>query len=169
MAQPRTIVFSTAKEPGRGPPVERAALSGCPWRDVRAMLRQAGLRPTRQRMALGWLLFGKGDRHVTAELLFEEACTAKVPVSLATIYNTLHQFTRAGLLRQVAVDGSKSYFDTNASDHHHFFVEGENALLDIPATEALMDKLPSPPAGYKIARVDVIVRLKREDEPNRDG
>ena len=80
------------------------------------MLRQVGLRPTRQRMALGWLLFGKGDRHLTAEMLYEEATRAKVPVSLATIYNTLHQFTEAGLLRQVAVDGSKTYFDTNVSD-----------------------------------------------------
>ena len=88
------------------------------------MLRQVGLRPTRQRMALGWILFGKGDRHLTAEVLYEEATRAKVPVSLATIYNTLHQFTEVGLLRQVAVDGSKAYFDTNASAHHHFFVEG---------------------------------------------
>lgn len=85
----------------------RAALTGCPWHDVKSMLREVGLRPTRQRMALGWMLFGKGDRHVTAEMLYEEAVKAKVTVSLATIYNTLHQFTDAGLLRQVAVDGSK--------------------------------------------------------------
>ena len=79
-------------------------------------------------MALGWILFGKGDRHITAEMLYEEATKAKVPVSLATVYNTLHQFTDVGLLRQVAVDGSKTYFDTNVSQHHHFFVEGENDL-----------------------------------------
>jgi Fur family transcriptional regulator, iron response regulator len=170
MAQPHTIVFSSALDaPAERRLAERAALTGCPWHDVRAMLRQVGLRPTRQRMALGWILFGKGDRHVTAELLYEEANRAKVPVSLATIYNTLHQFTQAGLLRQVGVDGSKAYFDTNASDHHHFFVEDENALVDIPATEAVMDKLPTPPPGYKIARVDIIVRLKREDEPDRGG
>ncbi len=96
------------------------------------MLREVGLRPTRQRMALGWILFGKGDRHLTAEMLYEEASRAKVPVSLATVYNTLHQFTEVGLLRQVAVDGSKAYFDTNVSEHHHFFVEGEDELLDIP-------------------------------------
>ena len=96
------------------------------------MLRDVGLRPTRQRMALGWILFAKGDRHITAEMLYEEASKAKVPVSLATVYNTLHQFTDVGLLRQVAVDGSKTYFDTNVSQHHHFFVEGENDLLDIP-------------------------------------
>src|SRR5207248_11284683 len=134
MAQPHTIVFSSAQS--ESPRLaERAALTGCPWHDVRAMLRDVGLRPTRQRMALGWILFGKGDRHITAELLYEEAAKAKVPVSLATIYNTLHQFTEAGLLRQVAVDGQKTYFDTRASDHHHFFVEDENLLLDIPATE----------------------------------
>ena len=83
-------------------------------------------------MALGWILFAKGDRHLTAEMLYEEATKAKVPVSLATVYNTLHQFTEVGLLRQVAVDGSKTYFDTNTTAHHHFFVEGDNALVDIP-------------------------------------
>ena len=166
MAQPHTIVFSSALDPSEPPRLaERAGLTGCPWHDVQAMLRGVGLRPTRQRMALGWMLFGKGDRHVTAEQLYEEAHKAKVPVSLATIYNTLHQFTEAGLLRQVAVDGQKSYFDTRASDHHHFFIEDENALIDIPAAESMLEKLPTPPAGYKIARVDVVVRLKRDDEP----
>src|SRR5271168_1945942 len=86
-------------------PAARADLTGCPWHDVKAKLRDVGLRPTRQRMALGWILFAKGDRHVTAEMLYEEATRAKVPVSLATVYNTLHQFTEVGLLRQVAVDG----------------------------------------------------------------
>ena len=139
-----------------------AALTGCPWHDVKAMLRQVGLRPTRQRMALGWLLFGKGDRHLTAEMLYEEASRAKVPVSLATIYNTLHQFTEVGLLRQVAVDGSKAYFDTNTSTHHHFFVEGEDELLDIPGADVLVGSNPTPPEGYEVARVDVIVRLRRK-------
>jgi Fur family iron response transcriptional regulator len=169
MTQPHRIVFSSTRdEAAERRLAERAALTGCPWHDVRAMLRQVGLRPTRQRMALGWILFGKGDRHVTAELLHDEATKAKVPVSLATIYNTLHQFTQAGLLREVAVDGSKTYFDTNASDHHHFFVEGENALLDIPVTEAAIGKLPTPPTGYRIARVDIVVRLQRE-EPDGGG
>ncbi|MDQ2953778.1 MAG: transcriptional repressor, partial [Pseudomonadota bacterium] len=113
------------------------------------MLREVGLRPTRQRMALGWILFGKGDRHISAEMLYEEATRAKVPVSLATVYNTLHQFTEVGLLRQVAVDGSKAYFDTNASNHHHFFVEGEEALLDIPDADAIVGKMPVAPAGYE--------------------
>jgi Fur family transcriptional regulator, iron response regulator len=162
MAQARTFVLSGTLEEPSERPAARAALTGCPWHDVKAMLRQVGLRPTRQRMALGWILFGKGDRHVTAELLHEEAIQAKVPVSLATIYNTLHQFTQVGLLRQIAVDGSKSYFDTNVADHHHFFIEGENALVDIPGTEVMVDRLPVPPEGYTIARVDVVVRLKRD-------
>src|SRR5438067_4045700 len=143
-------------------PRERAALTGCPWHDTRAMLRQVGLRPTRQRMALGWMLFAKGDRHITAEMLYEEATRAKVPVSLATVYNTLHQFTEVGLLRQVAVDGSKTYFDTNATEHHHFFVEGEDALVDIPGADVIVGKLPIAPEGYEIARVDVVVRLRRK-------
>ena len=88
-------------------------------------MRSAYVRPVSE-WRLGWILFGKGDRHLTAEMLYEEATRAKVPVSLATIYNTLHQFTEVGLLRQVAVDGSKAYFDTNATAHHHFFVEGED-------------------------------------------
>ena len=142
---------------------DRSALTGCPWHDVKSMLRQVGLRPTRQRMALGWILFGKGDRHLTAEALYEEASRAKVPVSLATIYNTLHQFTEVGLLRQVGVDGSKAYFDTNNSQHHHFFVQDENDLFDIPGTDVIVGKMPTPPEGYEIARIDVVVRLHRKE------
>jgi len=133
---------------------------GCPVSDLKDRLRRVGLRPTRQRISLGWLLFAKGDRHITAEMLFEEAMRAKVPVSLATVYNTLHQFTEAGLLRQLAVDGSKSFFDTNTSEHHHFFVEGEEELMDVPA-EIHVGEVPAPPPGMEIARVDVIVRLRR--------
>ena len=163
MAEMRTtILSSTADVPGAPADLRRDVLNGCPWHDVKSMLRDVGLRPTRQRMALGWILFAKGDRHLTAEMLYEEATMAKVPVSLATVYNTLHQFTEVGLLRQVAVDGSKTYFDTNVSDHHHFFVEGDNELVDIPNAEVLLDKLPSAPAGYEVARVDVVVRLKKK-------
>jgi Fur family transcriptional regulator, iron response regulator len=140
----------------------RTDMTGCPWHDVKSMLRKVALRPTRQRMALGWILFGKGDRHLTAEMLFEEAMKAKVPVSLATIYNTLHQFTQVGLLRQVAVEGSRSYFDTNVSAHHHFFVEGRDELVDIPSTDVIVGKTPAPPEGYEIARVDVVVRLRKK-------
>lgn len=137
------------------------ALRGCPVHDLRERLRGAGLRPTRQRVALGWLLFAKGDRHVTAEALYEEASRARVPVSLATIYNTLNQFTDAGLLRQVAVDGSRASFDTNLTDHHHFFVEDEERVLDIPNGGIAVGGLPAAPEGYEIARVDVVVRLRR--------
>src|SRR5215212_1806488 len=165
MTPVRTTVFSDphALAPSSASARARADLTGCPWHDTKAMLRQVGLRPTRQRMALGWMLFAKGGRHITAEMLYEEATRAKVPVSLATVYNTLHQFTEVGLLRQVAVDGSKTYFDTNATDHHHFFVEGEHALLDIPGADVILDKMPTPPEGYEIARVDVVVRLRRKD------
>jgi Fur family iron response transcriptional regulator len=140
----------------------RTDLNGCPWHDVKAKLREVGLRPTRQRMALGWILFAKGDRHVTAEMLYEEATRAKVPVSLATVYNTLHQFTEVGLLRQVAIDGSKAYFDTNNSEHHHFFIEDQNDLMDIPSSDVVVGKAPVPPEGYEIARIDVVVRLRRK-------
>jgi Fur family iron response transcriptional regulator len=140
----------------------RTDRTGCPWHDVKEKLRDVGLRPTRQRMALGWILFAKGDRHVTAEMLYEEATRAKVPVSLATVYNTLHQFTEVGLLRQVAVDGSKAYFDTNNSEHHHFFIEDCNDLMDIPSSDVVVGKAPVAPEGYEIARIDVVVRLRRK-------
>jgi Fe2+ or Zn2+ uptake regulation protein len=103
-------IDSAERHAGRQP-----ALTGCPWHDVNEMLQSAGLRPTRQRMALGWLLFGKGARHLTAEMLYEEATLAKVPVSLATVYNTLNQLTDAGLLRQVSVDGTTSIWKTITS------------------------------------------------------
>jgi Fur family transcriptional regulator, iron response regulator len=140
----------------------RSELTGCPWHDVKARLRQVGLRPTQQRMALAWILFAKGDRHVTAEMLYEEASHARISVSLATVYNTLHQFTDAGLLRQVAVDASKTYFDTNNSAHHHFFVEDNNELMDIAPTNMLVGNMPIPPEGYEIVRIDIVVRLRRK-------
>ncbi len=126
---------------------------------VRHMLREAGLRPTRQRLALADILFAKGDRHVTAETLHEEAVANSVPVSLATIYNTLHMFTAAGLLREVAVEGSKTYFDTNTSNHYHFFYERDGILMDIPVGELAVEGLPEPPEGKEISRIDVLVRL----------
>ncbi len=164
MTQLRTIIFSTSVAPTeqQSALVPRAGLNGCPWHDVKALLREVGLRPTRQRMALGWILFGKGDRHLTAEMLYEEATKVKVPVALATVYNTLHQFTDVGLLRQVAVDGSKTYFDTNVSAHHHFFLEDDNMLLDIPETDVVVGNAPTPPEGYEVARIDVVVRLRRK-------
>ncbi|TSE04290.1 transcriptional repressor [Mesorhizobium intechi] len=123
-------------------------------------VREAGLRPTRQRIALADLLFAKGDRHLSAEELHEEALAAGVPVSLATVYNALHQFTQAGLLRILAVEGAKTYFDTNTSDHHHFYIEGENRIFDIANGPVRVTNLPDPPEGMEIANVDIVVRLR---------
>lgn len=122
-------------------------------------LRRAGLRPTRQRLALGTLLFGQGDRHVSAELLHAEAVAAGERVSLATVYNTLHQMQRAGLLRELAIGGAKTFFDTNTSNHNHFYVERDGQLVDIPGDNVRVDGLPEPPQGMRIAHVDVVVRL----------
>ncbi len=124
-------------------------------------LRRAGLRPTRQRVALARLLFSRGDRHVTAESLHEEAISAGVPVSLATVYNAMHQFTAAGLMREVTVDGMRTYFDTNTGDHHHFYCQDDGTLTDIGGDSIEVAGVPIPPHGAKIERVDVIVRLKR--------
>ncbi len=138
------------------------AMSGCPVHELRNKLRLSGLRPTRQRVALGWLLFAKGDRHVTAERLYEEATGSRVTISLATVYNTLHQFTQAGLLREIAVDGSKTYFDTNTSRHHHFLIEDTNQLVDIPDNLVEILRIPEALAGMEITSVDVVVRLRRK-------
>jgi Fur family iron response transcriptional regulator len=126
-------------------------------------LRNAGLRPTRQRMSLGHLLFANDDRHITAEQLHVETMKAGITVSLATIYNTLNQFTEAGLLREVAVEGHKSYFDTNTSNHCHYYLEDEGRLMDIDSEQLSVNGLPTPPAGMKIGRVDIIVRLEKDD------
>jgi Fur family transcriptional regulator, iron response regulator len=122
-------------------------------------LRQVGLRPTRQRLALARLLFERGHRHVSAEQLHCEAIAALVRVSLATVYNTLHQFTAAGLLNEVVVEPGRSYFDTNVEDHHHFFYEDTGELEDIPVNRLTVDGLPPAPVGTRIRRVDVIIRL----------
>jgi Fur family transcriptional regulator, iron response regulator len=140
----------------------RRKLRELPNETATARLRQAGLRPTRQRNELARLLFRDGHRHLTAESLHAEAVAQGIKVSLATVYNTLHQFTEVGLLRQVAVDGSKAYFDTNNTEHHHFFIEEKNDLLDIPSSDVVVGKAPVPPEGYEIARIDVVVRLRRK-------
>ena len=125
-------------------------------------LGDAGLRPTRQRTALAELLVGDGrHRHVTAESLFEAAKTLGAPVSLATVYNTLRAFCDAGLLQEVTVDGSKSYFDTNTHDHPHFYWEDEGRLSDAPADQLVIAQVPDAPEGAEIASVDVVIRLRR--------
>ncbi len=131
-----------------------------PYTDSVNRLRKAKLRPTRQRLALARLLYDGDDRHVTAEMLHDEAMRSKVRVSLATVYNTLHQFRDAGLLREVVVQPGRSYFDTNTTDHHHFLNEETGELRDIPAAALRFESLPDAPAGSEIRRVDVIIRLR---------
>lgn len=124
-------------------------------------LRSAGLRPTRQRMTLASLMFSSGDRHVSAEDLHLEAVAAGAKVSLATVYNTLHQFRSAGLLRELAVDGTRTYFDTNTSNHQHFFIESSGELIDIPSCAIRVDGLPAVPEGMRVTHVDIVVRLTK--------
>ena len=125
-------------------------------------LAQAGLRPTRQRVALAAVLVGDGmDRHVTAEWLYEAATKADADVSLATVYNTLRAFSEAGLVREITVDGSRSYFDTNMSDHPHFYWEDDGRLTDAPADQLRLEGLPDAPDGARISAVDVVIRLRR--------
>lgn len=131
-----------------------------PVTSVVEKLRKAGLRPTKQRVALARLLFDAGDRHVCAESLHAEAEAAKVQVSVATVYNTLNQLKEAGLLREVAIEGDRTYFDTNTDNHYHFFDEQSRELHDIPADAFTIVGLPIVPAGKLIDRIDVIVRLK---------
>jgi Fur family transcriptional regulator, iron response regulator len=125
-------------------------------------LRAVNLRPTRQRLALARLLFENGERHVTAEQLHGEALAADIQLSLATVYNTLHQFTDCGLLREMVVEPGRSYFDTNTADHHHFFCETTGMLQDIPGRDLAVTTLPLPPSGTEISRVDVIIRVRPE-------
>ncbi len=130
--------------------------------EVVELLRRARLRPTRQRLALGGLLFTDHGRHVTAEILHAEAVASGERVSLATVYNTLHQFKRAGLVRELAIDGTRTYFDTNTSNHSHFYIEQDGRLLDIPEGSIRVDGLPEAPKGMRISHVDVVVRLVEE-------
>lgn len=125
-------------------------------------LSHAGLRPTRQRVSLAALLVGDGqDRHVTAESLHASTVTAGEKVSLATVYNTLKAFVDAGLMREITVDGSKSYFDTNMSDHPHFYWEDSAELTDAPVDQLVISQVPDAPEGAEIAKVDVVIRLRR--------
>ncbi|CUJ87362.1 Fur family transcriptional regulator [Shimia thalassica] len=136
---------------------EQAITIGTNW------LSGAGLRPTRQRVALASLLVGDGmDRHVTAESLYADVCERGESVSLATVYNTLRAFCDAGLMQEITVDGSKSYFDTNTHDHPHFFWEEDRVLTDAPADQLEILRLPELPEGAEISKVDVVIRLRRK-------
>ncbi len=130
-----------------------------PYAQVLERLREVGLRPTRQRLALAKILFGGEDRHVTAEVLHSEAMERGVRVSLATVYNTLHQFTASVLLREIVVEAGRSYFDTNTTEHHHFYFEQSGKLTDIPGDAIRLPQVPTPPGGDAVRRVDVVVRV----------
>lgn len=125
-------------------------------------LRESGLKPTRQRIAIANILFKDGHKHVTAEDLFADVQKNGLQVSLATIYNTLHQFTDAGLLREVIVDGAKTYFDTNLHDHHHFYIEDTNEVFDMHGVDINANDIQSVPDDMEVVRVDVIVRLRKK-------
>jgi Fur family iron response transcriptional regulator len=129
--------------------------------DLAERLRLAGLRPTRQRLSLATILFGAGDRHVSAESLHHEAVAARIDVSLATVYNTLNQFKAAGLLREVAFEGDRTFFDTNTSNHFHYYLEETDSLVDIGTSDLEVLGLPALPPGTEIDRVDIIIRLRK--------
>jgi len=130
-----------------------------PYSHFLDQIKEAGLRPTRQRLALSKLLFGGENRHVTAESLHGEAQREKMRVSLATVYNTLHQFTKAGILREIVVDAQRSYFDTNTGNHHHFYFEKDGQLMDINDEMISIAKIPQAPEGMAIKSIDVVVRI----------
>jgi Fur family iron response transcriptional regulator len=160
-----TIGLEACAEGETEPPVEPIFRTGgeSPFgRDCVDWLCRAGLRPTQQRLRLGSLLLSNAGRHVTASTLHAEAASAGMQLSLATVYNTLNVFTDAGLLRRIGIDGSKSFFDTNPTGHHHFFVDAEDRLLDVPGPGVEIDQLPQPLPGYEISRVDVVVHLRRK-------
>ena len=149
MLAPRT-------HPGAQTPISAEDRHASRW------LSTVGLRPTRQRMALARLLVGDGqNRHVTAESLFDAARLGAIQVSLATVYNTLRSFTYAGLLTEITVDGTRSYFDTDVTDHAHFFWEDEGRLSDAPHGSVSFERLPNAPAGSEISKVDVVIRLRK--------
>ncbi len=131
-----------------------------PYTKALHFLKKAKLRSTRQRLALAQLLLDTKHRHVTAEQLHREAVAANVSVSLATVYNSLHQFTNAGLLREVVAEPGRSYFDTNTSNHHHFFNAERSELTDIVETKLDVSNLPSPPNGTQVSRIDIIIQVK---------
>ena len=128
--------------------------------DSRSLLQKYGLRATRQRRGLAKLLFGKGDRHLTAETLAQEAHHANTRTSLATVYNVLNLFAQVGLVRSLAIEGDKTVFDTNTSDHAHFFFEDTGEVTDIGSGEMKLAALIEPPEGYEVAKIDVVVRVR---------
>jgi Fur family iron response transcriptional regulator len=160
MTEIDTPATSNSLETAIGPTTDSGG-AATPMRDPEAMLRDVGLRPTRQRVALAQLLFAQGNRHFTAEMVYSEALQSSLQVSLATVYNTLNQFAKMGLLREIGVDGSTTYFDTRTGDHHHFFIDGAGEIRDIPTTQIRIGQIASIPEGYEISRVDLVIRLRK--------
>lgn len=150
-----------AYEPADAGSYEADATAGDHGDSIR-ILRAAGLQPTRQRLLLAQLLFGGDDRHVTAESLHAEACEVGATISLATIYNNLGQFTEAGLLRRIGIGGTGAFFDTNTTPHPHFFFIDEGQLCDMRAAGVEIEGMPQPLPGYALARIDVVVQLRRK-------
>ncbi len=127
------------------------------------ILKMAGLRTTKQRLALVSLLFGGEHRHFTAEMIYEEALNARLDISLATIYNSLHHFVNRGLLRELHLNNQQSWFDTNTHSHFHYYDDQKNEVFDVPHTDTEQIKdLIAIPKGYTIKDLDVVVHLKRE-------
>ncbi len=155
MEQRREALAGRAQRSWRWTMTER------PFTEVVRTLKRCGLRPTRQRMALAKLLRDAGDCHFTADQLHGMAAAAGFRISLATIYNALHQFTKAGLVREIVVDSGCSYFDTNISDHHHFFFEEDRVLVDIPGEELKVVKHPHPPPGTTVTEVNIVIRVRK--------
>jgi Fur family iron response transcriptional regulator len=131
------------------------------WHGAGALLKSAQLRPTRQREVLAQLIFGQGNRHFTANVLYEEAMRAGMSISVATVYNSLKHFTKAGMLAQIGVDGEKTFFDTNIDAHHHFYIEDEQEFIDVSDPGLTLQRMPAMPDGYEISRIDVVIRLRR--------
>jgi Fur family iron response transcriptional regulator len=158
------VLPNLSTEELHGTQVEGACGEACPdcsAGDVQERLREAGLRPTRQRTVMGRLLFAGSHRHVTAESLHAEAAAAGMQLSLATVYNTLNQFTQAGLLRRVGPDGARCFFDTDTSAHPHFYLEGEDILIDVPE-RLTVQQMPKALPGHEISRLDIVIRIRRK-------
>lgn len=136
---------------------------------ARELLERKGIRTTQQRLALCAVLFRNGQRHVSAEELHHEARRADVRVSAATVYNTLNHFAEASLIRRVSVGGQRIYFDTYAGDHQHFFIEAEDRILDIPPGSVTFGSTPTPPPGYVVSKIDVVVHLEPVKGPSDEA
>src|SRR5450631_741283 len=145
--------FSHDGLPAGAPPVKQRH---------RSLLETYGLRATRQRLGLAKLLLSKGNRHVTADTLASEASLLKMRASLATVYNVLNLFSQVGIVRSLTIEGAKTFFDTNTSDHSHFYFEDTGHIEDISLQGMQFANTVTPPEGYEIVKVDVVFRLRRK-------